>query len=113
MNIVEWLGYMGKAIEIETEVLKKFRKLYNEKRASQQCLWRDDETVASCDCKRVKGRRGLCMKHYRAWLRARLQTPKNKLVSFEAFLVQTAQIEKDIHGERTDLERPQATAVPA
>lgn len=113
MNVIEWLGYMAKGSELEHEVLRKFRKLYAEKRAAGQCLWRDDETGKCCTTARAKGRRGRCMKHYRVWLTDRIrEDAKGNLLAYEAYLIQTAQLENDEHGARTDLE-PATEAVPA
>lgn len=104
MNVIEWLGYMAKGTEVSSEILKKFRKLYNEKKSAGQCLWRDDETGECCTDKRAKGRRGRCMKHYRVWLRDRIvEQARGKLATYEAYLIQTAQLENDEQGERSDL----------
>jgi len=114
VNIIEWLSYMTKGAEVSMEVLKKFRKLYTERRAAGLCLWRDDEAGNSCECQRVKGRRGRCMKHYRVWLNDRIrEQAKNNLLAYEAYLIQTAQLENDVHGERTDLRPAGAVAVSA
>ena len=107
--LIDWVGFMAKDIE----VLAKFRKLYKDKRASNECLWRDDEEGVCCTEQRAQGRRGRCMRHYRVFLRERLETPKSRRAAFEAQLIQIGQLEPDSQGMRNDLLPESAEAVHA